>query len=367
MSSLEKRVLYVTRIPSPFMVELAHAVNSLGVFEYHVAFCSPNLENRGTHWRSFTKNEGIHLYQPSTQTVESWLISLFEKHKPRVVICELSKDLFELVYRLSRSNGSIFGVWSEQPPYDESFLKALLRRQYYKWTWHKAKLNFLLAIGNRAVEVYQRLVPRSCHVALMPYYQDLDPAFQIPDRTLELPLRFLFSGRLLPRNSIRQMALAFERLAEKRPGQFTWCVSAYGTEEKWIRQAMIRTPSLAEAVSFDREFKEWNDRLRPFANADVLIVPSIYSGWGLVVPEALASGMPVISTRGVEAACYFLEHMANGIFVEPTTDDIYRTLEYCVDHLDVVDGMRKMTRETAYKGHVTVGARRFAALLSRWL
>ena len=98
-----------------------------------------------------------------------------------------------------------------------------------------------------------------------------------------------------------------------------------------------------------------------------LVVPAIHSGWGLVIPEALAAGMPVITTRGVEAGRYYVEHMINGIFVEPTTHDIYHSLEYCVDHPNVVARMQKGTRQSALKGHIDVGAKRFVDLLSLWV
>jgi glycosyltransferase involved in cell wall biosynthesis len=46
--------------------------------------------------------------------------------------------------------------------------------------------------------------------------------------------------------------------------------------------------------------------------ADVLCVPSRYDGWGLVVPEGLASGLPVIATDRMGAALEFVENGRNG-------------------------------------------------------
>ena len=44
----------------------------------------------------------------------------------------------------------------------------------------------------------------------------------------------------------------------------------------------------------------------------MLCVPSRYDGWGMVVPEGLASGLPVIATDRMGAAFEFIETGRNG-------------------------------------------------------
>ena len=52
-----------------------------------------------------------------------------------------------------------------------------------------------------------------------------------------------------------------------------------------------------------------------YACADVLCVPSRYDGWGLVVPEGLAAGLPVIASDRMGAALEFVESGRNGRLV----------------------------------------------------
>jgi glycosyltransferase involved in cell wall biosynthesis len=52
-----------------------------------------------------------------------------------------------------------------------------------------------------------------------------------------------------------------------------------------------------------------------YSEADVLVVPSWYEPWGLVVNEALAHGIPVIATDQVGAADDLIEPAANGFVV----------------------------------------------------
>jgi glycosyltransferase involved in cell wall biosynthesis len=59
---------------------------------------------------------------------------------------------------------------------------------------------------------------------------------------------------------------------------------------------------------------------REYAAADVLCVPSRYDGWGLVVPEGLASGLPVIATDRMGAALEFVRTGTNGWLI-PAGDE----------------------------------------------
>jgi glycosyltransferase involved in cell wall biosynthesis len=54
--------------------------------------------------------------------------------------------------------------------------------------------------------------------------------------------------------------------------------------------------------------------------ADVLCVPSRYDGWGLVVPEGLAAGLPVIATDRMGAALEFVRTGRNGWLI-PAGDE----------------------------------------------
>jgi glycosyltransferase involved in cell wall biosynthesis len=365
---MTKKVLFVTNIISPFWIEFANIVNSFEQIEFKIAFCDPSLGDRGKHWVQ-ANTQGINLYYCRTEEdkLTQWLETIYADYKPTIALIGggIRAEYAKMAVVLSRIHQCLIGYFAEQPN-QSNFFSPGIKHIIYKALLYRSQPDFFFAVGDRAVDTYKKLLPSSCHIAMCPYSQDLTSAFKIERQNIKLPVRFLFSGRLIPRNSIQAMTLAFERLAKERDGVFSWCISAYGPEEKWIRQAIERTPQLSNTINFDRDFTEWNDRLRPFAQTDVLVVPAIHSGWGLVIPEALAAGMPVITTRYVEAARYFVEDMVNGIFVEPNTESIYQALNFCVDNLDTLNLLRLETRLSARRGDVKYTAKRFVALLNRW-
>ncbi len=58
-----------------------------------------------------------------------------------------------------------------------------------------------------------------------------------------------------------------------------------------------------------------------YREADVLVVPSLFEPWGLVVHEGLAYGLPVITTDQVGAADDLIESGVNGYIVAPGSSD----------------------------------------------
>ena len=79
-----------------------------------------------------------------------------------------------------------------------------------------------------------------------------------------------------------------------------------------LRESLVRTlRPVSERVEFVG-FKDWGELPAEYAAADVLCVPSRYDGWGLVVPEGLAAGLPVIGTDRMGAALEFVKTGRNG-------------------------------------------------------
>ena len=148
-------------------------------------------------------------------------------------------------------------------------------------------------------------------------------ALQIPRRQEQPERTFLFSGSLIHRKGVDLLAAAFVQLARE--------IANVRLEDNWRwRAAGVTLQTLRpvrERVEFVG-FRDWDELPEEYAGADVLCVPSRYDGWGLVVPEGLASGLPVIATDRMGAALEFVENGRNG-WIIPAGDQ-WRWLKRCV-------------------------------------
>jgi glycosyltransferase involved in cell wall biosynthesis len=117
--------------------------------------------------------------------------------------------------------------------------------------------------------------------------------------------RFLFVGRLIERKGLDVLLRAFS-LVE---GGELW-VAGSGPLREYVSQPAAQD---ARIHLFGHVGGEALSDL--YAQADALIVPSLYEPWGLVVHEGLAHGLPVIATDQVGAADDLIETGVNGYVV----------------------------------------------------
>jgi UDP-glucose:(heptosyl)LPS alpha-1,3-glucosyltransferase len=99
--------------------------------------------------------------------------------------------------------------------------------------------------------------------------------------------------------------------------------------------------------------------------ADVFVMPSTYEGWGLVLGEAMAAGLPVVTSHfpGSDA---MVEAGVNGLFVEDPRDpaELARAIAAVLPHRET---WGRAARETARRYDWTAVAERLLALRqARW-
>jgi len=102
------------------------------------------------------------------------------------------------------------------------------------------------------------------------------------------PFRIGYVGRLTPEKNVRVLASLEKALIAMGHRDFQTVIVGEGAEGKWLRKNMRQAEFTG--VLTEKELS------RAFANIDVLAFPSETETFGLVVLEALASGVPAIVT-----------------------------------------------------------------------
>lgn len=79
-----------------------------------------------------------------------------------------------------------------------------------------------------------------------------------------------------------------------------------------------------------------------YSIADVFVLPSLEEVWGLVINEAMACGLPVISTNKTGASKDLIEDNANGYIIpEKDSDYLYRSLNKIINNSALSEEMGK--------------------------
>jgi glycosyltransferase involved in cell wall biosynthesis len=131
------------------------------------------------------------------------------------------------------------------------------------------------------------------------------------------PRTALFLGRIYP---VKGLPMLVEAWARVRP--CGWVLRIAGPDEAGHRtevEQAVAAAGLRDEVFFtgpaDRVAKR-----SAFFNADIFVLPTHSESFGMAVAEALAHGLPVLTTTGAPWRC--LVDAGCGWWVEPTTDGI---------------------------------------------
>jgi glycosyltransferase involved in cell wall biosynthesis len=170
-------------------------------------------------------------------------------------------------------------------------------------------------IGDWAVEAWRAEFGDDRHYFNIPYFSDLS-RFSRPPETKRTPgvRTILFSGALIHRKGVDLLARAFVRVARDAPHLRLELLGSGGLKSR----VESEVEACADQVRF-LGFKHWSELPAVYHSADVLCAPSRYDGWGMIVPEGLAAGLPVISTDCTGAAIELIENGVNGWII--ATDD----------------------------------------------
>ena len=120
----------------------------------------------------------------------------------------------------------------------------------------------------------------------------------------------------------------------------------YGDQENEYK-LLIKELKIEDKVSIVGK-KEGKDLLEYFKISDFFIFPSLYDQFGFVIPEALASELPVICTRNAGASS-LIENGVNGYLIDPNEDfsnEINLTIENLTKlQMNSLSSIRSVTLE----------------------
>ncbi|MEQ2005875.1 MAG: glycosyltransferase family 4 protein [Limisphaerales bacterium] len=234
----------------------------------------------------------------------------------------------------------------------------LVRRWKLRWLANSPAP--IWGIGQFAVEGYQAAFGARRSYLNVPYYSRLDrfTDFPRPKRLAGSHRVVLFSGSLISRKGVDLVARAFVSVAREFP-MMSLRLMGEGPLEPALREALEPVAANVEFMGF----KDWPELPAHYAAADLLCAPSRYDGWGLVVPEGLAAGLPVIGTRRMGAALDLIQHGRNGWLLPAGDEEALRNALAHAASLPENDlrVMSDAARQSVTRHSIQHGAARFLA------
>lgn len=344
------KTFVLTDIPSPYQVEFFNEIATRKPIDLTVAY--------------LRDSDPARLWQPAKARYDCWTINesraAFSEAERLAAKADFAVFNYynhpsaeRLIAQRART-GKPWCFWGERPGLRKPRLAGTLFRKWKLKDLRKSRAP-IWGIGEFAVEQYRREFGANRAYQNLPYFSNLD-RFRHEEKSERQTRAFLFSGSLIERKGVDLLARAFVRLAREFPN-VNLKIAGAGRLANPIARTL---QPVRERVAFVG-FKHWNELPELYSAADVLCVPSRYDGWGLVVPEGLAAGLPVIATDRMGAALEFVRTRENGWLIPASSEDaIFGAMREAATLSDSeLDQLRRAAKTSVSEHTLAHGVERF--------
>lgn len=325
------RVVYWNNIPSPYHVERLNAVADRGAVDLEAWFCARTESDRS--WAvDETAFHFRHRYVPGARLGRTWTgghylnipSPLLGRRTPDLLVSLYAEPTFLAGLALARARGvrtvlrylPTYNAWVRRTRLKEMTKRRLFQRVDGFKTPGPEGLNQLVRYGVDPARVHQ--VTQSIDVQRFvegserwrPHRDEVRAALGAHG------VVFIYVGRLWRGKGLDHLLAAYQSLTEAGTADTTLLLVGDGRDEALYRAQAAR--NTRGRVLF-AGFVQQPDLPRLYAASDVFVFPTLGDPNGLVVEEAMVSGLPVIA---FDAAGDVRHRVPEGIagYVVPTGD-----------------------------------------------
>ena len=217
------------------------------------------------------------------------------------------------LWRAARRWNKPFVLWSEA--IDSSYASGNLVSNTYRH-WLYPRTDAFIAYGQRPRDYLVRRGAAPDRVVLglqvIPSEQLPPPATDKTQLGLAGKTVVLYMGYFVTRKGVEHLVRAFQTVAGEKD---VLALVGTGPEEAALRQMSQSDSRIMFPGYFDGA-----DKSSWYAAADLFVLPTLHDPWGIVVNEAMAFGLPIVTTEAAGCVPDIVKDQENG-FVVPAGDE----------------------------------------------
>jgi glycosyltransferase involved in cell wall biosynthesis len=368
MSTPRPKVVVLTNSPSYHQVDLFDAIAADGLVDLKVLYQLPLT--KGRQWATMPEPNHPHCILPAwfASTLFHYNDSAIREiraHKPDLVIVTqyssltyqtamyyLSLARIPWVFWTERMGVKFFEVERGVPDFVVPWVRSMA-------FWPAKK--FARQIWGIGASAQKQLAEVAGAADRLPYYSDLtrferEPGSYLKDGTL----RFLYAGRYSFRKGFDTLVDAVAKLVESH-ADANWSMTLCGDGD--MKGLLDEHREFGDRVR-NLGFKELAEVPDVMKAHDVFVTPSRYDGWGMVVPEALAAGMPVVATTAMGSATDVEDDQPCLTRVPPAEPAaLYDALRWFVENQAQIPDLGRQAHALSKRYDSATGAQRFVAMV----
>jgi glycosyltransferase involved in cell wall biosynthesis len=264
------------------------------------------------HWRYSEFGEKSHVHIPVDTLFQ------LKKYRPDAILtAELGfRTLFAVLYRqLNRRTAVV--PWLDLATHSESrvgALRASIRRTML------AMSQAVITNGVSADEYARSLGVPAERIFQSPFSVPAEDFASAPiPRPPELSHRLIYAGQLIERKGILPFMEALHRWCTEHPGRQ---VEFRFVGDGPLRSRLEQRPLPPNLHLQFRPGVPYAQMVGEYADAGILVLPTFSDTWGMVVSEAMASGLPVLGSRYAQAVEHYVVDGETGWVFTPDRQDL---------------------------------------------
>jgi len=351
----KKKVLLLTNIISPYRIPLFNYISQKGNFDFTVVALAETEKNR--EWKSVKREINF-----DYKILSGW--HLFFYKKGREIATHLNRSVFKSLFKYN-PDIIIIGGYDNLAYWQALFYCKVFRKEYILWNgttllsvgrmegiYGLIKRMIVkgagrwIAYGTKAKEYLEYFGADPKNIYISTNTVDVDFFYKsvfryrnsknfLEERKQFPKIMLLYVGQMVNRKGVKQLLKSLNVLHDPEVGLL---MVGSGPEEKNLKDFCKKNK--LNNVFFEG-FHQQEELPRYYALADVFILPSFQEVWGLVVNEALASGLFVLCSKYAGAA-YDLINRENGMIFDP--GDVSQIVQFIKKIKNNISDLKKRRR-----------------------
>ncbi len=288
-------------MPSFYQADLFKALVASGQVDLQVIFARGTTRDRQQlGWQDALDGYDHRLLGGRMALADAMRSTWASRRRLHIVNSIWAEPAFAAALVALRLAGSRYLIYAEapDPTVPRSAARERAKRLFGRWIARGAA--GMLAVARFSADYHQRLGFEPAHIYPFGYFEaGSSPSLERPKDEGRQPIDVVYIGQLVHRKGLDVLFEAMHPLLDEHPALR---LSLIGDgPDRAALQAQVEARQLGEQIVFEGVIPSGQVGAR-LSSADLLILPSRWDGWGLVVNEALAVGVPVIVSDRCGAA-----------------------------------------------------------------
>ncbi len=313
--------------------------------EYHVIVFTRSSEKLPT----YIQKENLHLYGTNTSTKLGMILSaikigrrILRQNKQPFVVS--SQDPFEtsLVGRcISFTNSATNHIQVHGDVFNpHSYKTSILQRVRHVFgVWSVRHVPAIRVVSNRIKKSLVTLGVNESRITVLPIQVSLSDFYQAGEKRVyaeKTHLSFLYVGRFSPEKNLQLLLGAFSEVVATYPN-CSFTLVGEGAEKNSLHTFVKKVGIESKVI-----FKSWTeDVVAEMSAHDVFCLTSNHEGWAMVLLEAAATGMGIVSTDVGCVGEVILEKQNGKVVPVGNQKALVEAMKWCVENPDELQKMQK--------------------------